>query len=116
LVNRPAAARFFQNTLNGSGLDVHEAIKIFREHFGSIGLFENEMYDGVPELLAEQSTANKRLFIASTKPYFYINKILKHIESSHFFEGVYGSEFDGTLSIKLDLLRHIFSKLILNTD
>ena len=68
------------------------------------------MYDGVPEFLAEQSAANKRLFIASTKPYIYINRILKYFEISHFFEGVYGSEFDGTLSIKLDLLRYIFSK------
>ena len=59
----------FKILLDGSGLDVHEAIKIFRERFGSVGLFENAMYDGVPEFLAEQSSANKRLFIASTKPY-----------------------------------------------
>ena len=85
MANRPAAERFIQNTLNGGGLDIHEAIKIFRERFGYIGLFKNEMQDGVPELLAEQSTASKRLFIASTKPYVNINKILKHIEISHFF-------------------------------
>ena len=75
----------FKILLDGSGLDAHEAIKIFRERFGSVGLFENEMYDGVPELLAEQSTANKRLFIASTKPYVYINRILKHFQIDYFF-------------------------------
>ena len=74
----------FKILLDGSGLDAHEAIKIFRERFGSVGLFENEMYDGVPELLAEQSTANKRLFIASTKPYVYINRIFKHFRSITF--------------------------------
>jgi phosphoglycolate phosphatase len=106
----------FKILLDGSGLDVHEAIKIFRERFGSVGLFENAMYDGVPEFLAEQSSANKRLFIASTKPYVYISRILKHFEIRHFFEGVYGSELDGTLSIKSDLLRYIFSRQIFNTD
>jgi phosphoglycolate phosphatase len=74
----------FKILLDGSGLDVHEAIKIFRERFGSVGLFENAMYDGVPEFLAEQSSANKRLFIASTKPYVYISRILKHLKSGTF--------------------------------
>jgi phosphoglycolate phosphatase len=74
------------------------------------------MYDGVPEFLAEQSSANKRLFIASTKPYVYMSRILKHFEIRRFFEGVYGSELDGTLSIKSDLLRYIFSRQIFNTD
>ena len=106
----------FKILLDGSGLDAHEATKIFHERFGSVGLFENEMYDGVPELLAEQSTANKRLFIASTKPYVYINRILKHFQIDYFFEGVYGSELDGTLSIKSDLLRYMASKLIFNPD
>ena len=43
------------------------------------------MYDGVPEFLAEQSAANKRLFIALTKPYVYINRILKYFKISPFF-------------------------------
>ena len=98
MVNSPAAARLIQNT------------------FGSEDLFENVMYDGVLEFLAEQSAANKRLFIASTKPYVYTSRILKHFEISQFFEGVYGSELDGTLSIKSDLLRYIFSRQIFNTD
>ena len=63
-------------------------LRFFGERFGSVGLFENKMYDGVSEFLAEQSMGNKRLFIASTKPKVYINRILGHIKISHFFEGV----------------------------
>ena len=106
----------FRVLLDGSDLDAHEAIKIFRERFGSIGLFENKMYDGVPDFLAKQFDGNKRLFIASTKPHVYINKILKYFEIDQFFEGVYGSELDGTLSVKSDLLRHIFSEIIISVN
>ena len=112
----PPLKNSFEIILDGSGSKPEEAIRIFRERFGSVGLFENEIYDGVPELLAEQSTANKRLFIASTKPYVYIDRILEHFDIKHFFEGVYGSELDGTRSIKSELLRHIFDELMLIPD
>ena len=66
----------------------------------------------MPELIAEQKNAKKRLFIASTKPKIYIDRILRYFEIRHFFKSIYGSELDVTRSIKLDLLRYIFSKLM----
>jgi phosphoglycolate phosphatase len=97
-------------------LDTNKAIEIFRKRFGSIGLFENELYEGVLELLEEQTRVNKRLFIASTKTHVYIHALLNHFEISHFFEDVYGSELDGTRSIKTDLLPHIFSDIMLSVN
>jgi phosphoglycolate phosphatase len=112
----PSLQTSFETLLDGSGLDANEAIKVFRKRFGSVGLFENKIYQGVPEFLAEQKNANKRLFIASTKPQIYIDRILKYFEIRHFFESVYGSELDGTRSIKSDLLRYIFSKLMFKAN
>ena len=102
--------------MNDGSSDPNKAIRIFRERFSSIGLFENKIYDGIPNLLFEQSNRNRRLFIASTKPLVYINKILENFNIKHFFERVYGSELDGTRSKKSDLLQYIFFEILLEPD
>ena len=106
----------FKTLLNDSGLDPNEAIKLFRERFSSVGLLENTIYDGIPGLLSEQLSLGKRMFIASTKPHIYINRILNNFNIDHFFERVYGSELDGTRSNKSDLLYYIFQELMLDRD
>jgi len=110
----PPLRESFEILLNGSGLSCDEAVRIFRDRFGKIGIFENEIYDGVFELLVEQSATKRRLIIASTKPLVYINKILEFFEIAQFFDRVYGSELDGMRSNKSDLLSHIFAELKLN--
>ena len=106
----------FEILLIGSDLSRYEAIRIFRERFSDVGIFENQIYDGVVELLNEQSTVNKRLFIASTKPSVYIDRILEYFDIKHFFEGAYGSELNGKWSNKEELLCHILAELRLNLD
>ena len=106
----------FKTLLKDSSLDPNEAVRLFRERFSSVGLFENKMYDGIFDLLSEQSKAEKRLIIASTKPRVYVGRILDNFNITHFFEKVYGSELDGTRSNKSDLLYYIFQDLILDPD
>lgn len=107
----PPLRESFETFLAGSGKEVEDAVTLYRERFGTVGLLENDIYAGVAELLAEQSSADKRLFIASTKPHVYIHPILEHFNLTHWFERVYGSELDGTRAVKSDLLRHIFAEL-----
>ncbi len=104
----------FETLLSGSDHDAETAVTIYRERFGAVGLLENNVYDGVEELLSAQAAAGRRQFIASTKPHVYIHPILEHFGLSHWFERVYGSELDGTRAVKADLLRYIFAELELN--
>jgi phosphoglycolate phosphatase len=110
----PPLRKSFQTLLNCTLEDAEEAVTIYRERFGTIGLLENDVFEGVSDLLAEQSSLEKRLFIASTKPHVYIHPILEHFEIKHWFEGVYGSELDGTRAVKSDLLQYIFNELNLD--
>ena len=48
--------------LNGSGLNPDEAIRIFRERFSSVGLFENEIYDINSVSIVHNTTPNFRFF------------------------------------------------------
>jgi phosphoglycolate phosphatase len=72
-------------------------------------MFENELFDGVPEMLAALQSSFKRLFVATSKVQAYTHRILDHFNLSDYFEGVYGSEMDGRFDNKADLIRHILA-------
>lgn len=94
--------------LLGSEAEADRAVALYRERYGSIGLFENEVIDGIPDLLARLRADGRRLFVATSKVQVYAVRILEHFGLAASFEGVYGSEFDGTRSDKRELLRYLF--------
>ena len=79
-------------------------VDLYRERFGDVGLFENEVYPGIPEALTAIGGGGARLFVASSKPKVYVDRILDHFELTQYFERVYGSELDGTRTDKRELL------------
>ena len=78
-------------------------VELYRERYGDVGLFENEVYTGIPEAL-ETLGAEVRLFVASSKPKVYVDRILDHFGLAPYFEAVFGSELDGTRTDKRALL------------
>lgn len=44
------------------------AIQKYRERFSNIGIFENRVYDGIPELLEKLKSSGKILAVATSKP------------------------------------------------
>lgn len=80
------------------------ALSLYRERFGDIGIFENEVYPGIEDTLSVLARANRRLFVATSKPVVYAERIIDHFKLAHYFERVFGSELDGTRSDKTELL------------
>jgi len=79
----------------------------YRERFGPIGLYENRVYDGIPALLTTLRERGQQLFIATSKPTVYAERILEHFHLKPFFSGIMGSELDGTRSEKGDVIRDL---------
>lgn len=79
-------------------------VELYRERFSDVGLFENEVYDGIPLVLAALAAQGAALFVASSKPKVYVDRILDHFDLTRFFDRVYGSELDGRNTDKRDLL------------
>jgi phosphoglycolate phosphatase len=97
----------FANFLQTDDKDLFErAIALYRERFAPIGLYENEVYIGVPALLSELSAQGARIILATSKPHIYARKILEHFELVHHFEQLFGSELDGRNDKKTDLIAH----------
>jgi len=89
---------------------VADLIEIYRARYRDVGMFENAVYPGVPELLEHLASSGCRLFIATSKPTSIAEPILEHFKLRHFFEGVYGANLDGSLGDKVELLSHIHSE------
>jgi phosphoglycolate phosphatase len=88
---------------------VETAVAIYRERYTTVGLFENAVYEDIPRAVALLSERGARLFVATSKPTVYAERIVEHFEIARYFDRVYGSELDGRLSDKGELIAHALS-------
>lgn len=72
--------------------DAVRFLEDYREYFSVKGLFENDVYPGVAELLAALSAAGKRLYIATTKPTGFSERIAEHFGFAKYFDMISGSD------------------------
>ena len=87
-----------------------DAVEKYREYFRDKGLFENEVYPGVPKMLKELKKAGKTLLIASSKPEEFVLTILKHFDLLPYFDFVGGASMDEVRSKKEDVLRYVLQQ------
>lgn len=98
--------------MNGmNDADVEQAIRYFRERYAEKGIQEHEPYPDIPETVRALRGAGKHLQIASSKPRPYILRILTEYGIIDCFENIVGSEFDGRLSKKTEVLAELLRRL-----
>ena len=89
---------------------IETAVTVFRERFSTVGLFENTVYDGVPEMLRQLRTVPTRLFVATSKPQVYAERILDHFSLSSYFVEIHGNDLAGTLDDKASILAEVIER------
>lgn len=82
-----------------------EAVRIYRERFAPVGIFENEIYEGIIPMLKALKNKGKILAIATSKPTVFAEKIAERYGISPFIEGVFGSELDGRNTDKASVIK-----------
>ena len=107
----PPLRESFQQLAGLSEPEAETAVGAYREYFGAQGLFENEPYEGIREVLAGLAAAGHRLGVATSKPTVFAEKILEHFDLRGWFEVVAGAELDGTRSRKSELIAHALALL-----
>ncbi|MDE6531595.1 MAG: HAD hydrolase-like protein [Lachnospiraceae bacterium] len=101
----------FMEFYHMSKADAKKAIAHYRERFSAIGLFENEVYDGIPQTLKQLKDAGCYLAVASSKPEVFVHRILKHFHLDSYFDVVVGSELDGRRSRKEEVVEEALLQL-----
>jgi len=90
--------------------DPQSAIDAYRAHYQSEGMFNAQVYDGIPQALDRLIDAGARLYIATAKPHVYARKITAHFDIAPRMVDEFGPELDGTRNWKGDLLAHALQK------
>lgn len=85
---------------------VTDALAAYRERFRTVGIFENEVYSGVPEMLEALKQKGYNLYVATSKPEIFANRIVDHFGLGRYFQGVYGCGLDGKRGDKKSLILH----------
>ncbi|MBR2419854.1 MAG: HAD family hydrolase [Rikenellaceae bacterium] len=76
--------------------DAVAAVAKYREYFAVKGLYENELFDGIPELLSDCRKAGYKISMATSKPTHYARIIAEHFDIARYFDAIHGSSLDGT--------------------
>lgn len=76
--------------------DAVEAVRVYRERFAPIGLFENEIYPGIIDMLKELKSRGKIIALATSKPTVFAEKITEKYGILPYLDYLSGSELDGT--------------------
>lgn len=89
-----------------------QAVAYYRERYAVDGLFENEAYPGIVQMLIRLQQAGCHLAVASSKPEVFVKKILEHFGMLSCFEVVVGSGLDGSWVRKEEVLEEALRQLL----
>ena len=57
-----------------------QAVEFYREYFRDVGIFENRLYEGIPDMLETLQNKGVCVALATSKPYEFSIRILEHFD------------------------------------
>lgn len=88
-----------------------KGLEYYREYFSVKGLFENEVYAGIPEMLEKLQKRGYKLVLATSKPEKFAKQILDHFRLSQYFYFIGGSDMAETRSTKEAVIEYDLAAL-----
>ena len=111
----PPLSESFKVVYGFSEEETRQAIVYYRERFQPIGMYENAVYPGIPELLECMKVHGKINLIASSKPEAFVKTILEHFDIAKYFDVIVGASMDESRNTKEAVIEEALSQLK-NTD
>lgn len=110
----PPLLQSFKEIYGFTTEQAEKAVEYYREYFTPKGIFENEVYDGIPELLQHLKVQGKTLIIATSKPEPFAVKIAEHFKLTDYFDMIAGSNMNNTRCKKAQVIEYAFETLGIN--
>ena len=88
-----------------------EALRLYREYFADKGIFENTVYDGIPQLLADLQSVGYKLVVATSKPELFARQIFDHFDMTKYFLFIGGADMEETRATKDAVIGYVLEKL-----
>lgn len=118
-LNRYIGPPLIESFVKFAGLseeDSHIGVAKYREYFGPKGIFENEVYEGITDVLKYCKDNNKKIVLATSKPWIYAEIILEHFDLKKYFDFVAGSELNGVRNNKAEVIKYAVDKFNIDTS
>lgn len=88
-----------------------EAVEKYREYFKDKGIFQNELYPGMEQLLKSVTEQGGKIVLATSKPEVFAKRILEYFHIEDYFIFAAGSTLDTTRNKKADVIRYALDSL-----
>lgn len=95
------------------GFTHDEAVKsvdYYREYYKDKGIYENEVYAGIEELLKNLNKKGKKIILATSKPEPFAKEILRYFGLDKYFLFAAGSTMDETRTNKAEVIEYALSE------
>lgn len=106
----PPLQEGFKNLFGLNQRNTELAVEHFRTYFGAKGLYENEPYPGILELLEALHFSGKRIYVVTSKLEKYAGMILRHFEFDRYVDDLIGAEASGKHSGKGQLISELMER------
>lgn len=101
----------FPRYLGFDAAQTREALKIYRERYDRIGLFECSVYPDIPDVLDEFRRKGLFQVVASSKPELMCRRILRKFGMTGCFDEIVGATMDGRIDTKKEVLEEAFRRI-----
>ena len=99
----------FENYYGFSRAKAMQAVDYYREYYREKGIFENKLFPSVPEMLEALDKSGSKLYLATSKPTVFAEKILQHFNIDRYFITIAGSNLDGTRIEKGEIIDFVLN-------
>lgn len=103
----PPLKEQFIKVFNLSDEEGKRMVEFYREYYGVKGIYENCVYEGIPELLVELRSAGIRVIMATSKPEKYAKLIASHFKFEEYFDYIGGACMDGSRTDKTEVIEYV---------
>ena len=88
-----------------------EAVRLYREHYCTVGMYKSPLYDGVEEVLNTLRNSGATLAVVTGKPKSISEGIIDHLKLTHLFSTVTGPDANSKNPQKADLITRTINEL-----
>ena len=103
----PPLHNSFKKYCGATDEEATRLIRYYREYFADKGIFENGVYDGIPELLAELKNRGTRLILATAKPELFMHQIMERFDLAQYFDFMAGCTIDEKRAEKEEVIAYV---------
>lgn len=98
----------FRNFYGMNDEQANQAVADYRSFYSEKGIYENEIYPGMRELLSSLFQSGKTLIVATSKPEKFARYIIDDLGLGEYFKYVAGADMEGLRNKKSKVIEYAF--------